>query len=327
MRRRAFIAGTTAVLAWPFAARAQERVRRVGMLMGLGRDDEEGQARLAAFQRGLEQAGWIEGRTIEITAYWAAGDPELTRKHAAELVRSSPDVILVNTPPGMIALQAETKSIPIVFLQVVEPTESGAIAHPARPGGNVTGFTHLYEYSMTGKWLALLKEAAPRILQVMALQNPAHPSWPGYLRALESSAASLGMRAIAGPVQSEADIARMIAELAREPNGALLVLPDSFTAVHRKQIVSLAEEHRIPAVYPLLYFAPIGGLLTYGADLVQLAGLAAGYVDRILRGAKPGELPVQSSTQFKLIINMRTGRKLGLDIPPTLLARADEVIE
>jgi putative ABC transport system substrate-binding protein len=161
----------------------------------------------------------------------------------------------------------------------------------------------------------------------MALQNPAHPSWPGYLKALESSASSLGMRAIPGPVQSPADITRMIAELAQELNGGLLVLPDSFTAVHREQIVSLAEEHRIPAVYPLLYFASIGGLLTYGADLVQLAGLAAGYVDRILRGANPGDLPVQSSTQFKLIINLRTARKLGLEVPPTLLARADEVIE
>ena len=328
MRRRevlSLVAGWSALLG---GAHAQsERTRRVSVLMGLSQYDHEAQGRLAAFRNGLREAGWSEDRNINIETYWAAGDVELTRKHAAEIVRSSPDAILVNTPPGMIALQKETTTIPIVFMQVVEPTESGAVANPARPGGNVTGFTHLYEYSIVGKWLALLKEVAPNTARAMALQNPAHPSWPGYLRALEAAAASMGVKAMPGPVRSEAEIDATITELAQEPDSGLIVLADSFTAVHRDKIVSLAERHRIPAVYPLLYFAPSGGLITYGADLVDLAGLAASYVDRILRGANPGDLPIQSSTRFKLIINLRTARKLGIVVPPLLLARADEVIE
>ena len=328
MRRREFL---TLIVGWPplaTSAHAQsERARRVSVLMGLSQEDREAQARLAAFRNRLREAGWGEGRNINIETYWAAGDIDLTRKHAGEIVRNAPDVILVNTPPGMIALQTETTNIPIVFLQVVEPTEAGVVVSPARPGGNVTGFTHLYEYSIVGKWLALLTEIAPNTTRAMALQHPAHPSWPGYIRALEAAATSLGIKALAGPVRNEAEIDRTIIELAQEPNGGLIVLADSFTAVHRDKIVSLAERHRIPAVYPLLYFAPSGGLITYGADLVELAGLAATYVDRILRGAAPGDLPIQSSTRFKLIINLRAAKKLGIEVPPTLLARADEVIE
>ena len=330
MRRREFITLLGgAAAAWPLAARAQqgERVRRIGALMTLAADDPEGQGRLRAFVQELQQLGWIDGRNVQADYYWAAGDIDRTHALAKELVRSAPDVIVVNTPPGLSALRVETHTIPIVFVQVLDASESTVVLNPARPESNVTGFTNFYEYAVSGKWLALLKEIAPSVSRVATLQNPNHPSWVGYQGSIAKTAPLLGVQPIPAHVYTPADIDNVLDALAREPNGGLLVLPDTFTTVHRDKIVALADHHRLPAVYPLRFFATGGGLMAYGADLVELLRLSASYVDRILRGARPSDLPVQSSTKFELVINLKTAKALGIEVPPTLLARADEVIE
>ena len=328
--RRDLISGLAiAASVWPLAVRAQPsgRVRRIGVLMGLAESDPEGQSRIAAFRKTLQDMGWTEGRNVRVDYYWAAGDIDRTRTLAKELVSSTPDVIVVNTPPGLSALRVETHTIPIIFVQVLDASESTVVMSPARPESNVTGFTNFYEYGVSSKWLALLKEIAPSVSRVAILQNPNHPSWVGYQSAIATSAPLLGVRPIRAHLYTPADIDNAVDALAREPNGGLLVLPDTFTTVHRDKIVALANHHRLPAVYPLRFFATGGGLMAYGADLVELLRLPASYVDRILRGARPSDLPVQSSTKFELVINLKTAKALGLDVPPTLLARADEVIE
>src|SRR5215468_10655526 len=301
--RRNFLATLGGAAAWPLAARAQqgERMRRIGVLMGLSESDPEAQSRIAAFRKTLQDLGWTEARNVRTDYYWAAGDIDRTHALAKELVSSAPDVIVVNTPPGLSALRLETHTIPIIFVQVLDASESTVVLNPARPESNVTGFTNFYEYCVSGKSLALLKEIAPSVSRVAILQNPNHPSWVGYQGSIAKTAPLLGLQPIPARVYTPADI-------------------DSV-------LDALADHHRLPAVYPLRFFATGGGLMAYGADLVELLRLSASYVDRILRGARPSDLPVQSLTKFELVINLKTAKALGLDVPPTLVARADEVIE
>ena len=329
MKRRKFIVYFGgAAAAWPLAALGQRanQIRRIAVLTGLAESDLEGQERLAAFRERLQKLGWTEGDNIRVITRWAAGDIARTRAYAAELVDLAPDVILVNTPPGLAALQTATRSIPVVFVQVVDAAE-GAIKSPAHPGGNVTGFYTFFDYSMAGKWLQLLKEVAPRVRRVAAMQNPKHPAWTRYLGALKNIAPSLGIEVIPAPVQEPAEIGRAIQIFAREPDGSLIVLPDSFTAVHRGLIIAAATRYRLPAIGHLKAFAAAGGLMSYGADLVDLVRQSASYVDRILRGKKPAELPVQASTRFVLVVNLKTAGAFGLKVPPSILLRADNVIE
>jgi ABC-type uncharacterized transport system substrate-binding protein len=330
VRRREFITLLGgAVAAWPLAARTQERdaAKRIGVLIGLAQSDTEGQARIAALKRGLEQAGWVNGKNVRIEVFWAGGDTDLTRRYAAELVASSPDVIIVNTPVGMVELQKKTRTLPIVFVQVSNVTESGLIVNPARPEANLTGFTHLFDYGIAGKWLQLLKEIAPHLTHVGILMSRNHPSWRGYVNALNSAASTTGVDAVEMGVERATEIESSLVSLAQKPNSGIVVPPDSFTAAHRDEIIRLTEKLQVPAVYGVPYFAYSGGLIAYGANLVELLNKAAAYVDRILRGESPSILPVQSSTSFNLIINLKTAKALGLTVPPALLARADEVIE
>ena len=328
MRRRDFIILGGGAVAWPLSARAQqaERMRRVGILMGLAESDPEGRARANAFLRTLHQSGWIEEKNVHLDWRWPAGDVARTQTDAIELVNSSPDVIMVNTPPGLSALRQATLTIPIVFAQVTDVSESG-VANPAHPQGNITGFaTFLQLRGERQKRPELLKEIAPAVTRIGFLQNPAHPSWPGYVSSMEAAAARVRLQVYPAPAKDEADIGRVLLSIPAGGNG-VVVLPDTFTVAHRDQIIALAKERRVPAMYPSPFFATGGGLVSYGADLVGLVGLTATYVDRILRGVRPEELPVQSSSKFSLVINLQTAKSLGLDIPPMLLARADEVIE
>jgi putative tryptophan/tyrosine transport system substrate-binding protein len=328
VKRREFITLLGGAAAWPARARAQaDKPRRIGVLMGLAESDPEGQSRIAAFRKQLHELGWTEGRNVQTDYRWAGGDVERTRAMAADLANTAPDVIVVNTPPGLAALRQATQTIPIVFVQVLDASESGIVASPARPEANITGFTNFYEYAMSGKWLTLLKELAPSVARVAVMQNPNHPSWDGYRRSVAPAAASLGIEVIAAGVSSPAEIDSALDALARQPAGGLLVLPDTFTTVHRDRILASAARHRLPAIYPARFFATGGGLMSYGADLVELLRLAATYVDRILRGATTHDLPVQSSTKFELVISLKTAKALGLEVPPMLLARTDEVIE
>jgi putative tryptophan/tyrosine transport system substrate-binding protein len=330
MRRREFITLLGgAAAAWSFAARAQERDRakRIGVLIGLTESDSEGQARVTTLKRGLEQTGWINGKNARIEVFWAGGDTDLTRRYAAELVASSPDVIVVNTPVGMVELQKKTRTLPIVFVQVSNVTESGLMVTPARPEANLTGFTHLFDYGIAGKWLQLLKEIAPNLTRVGILMSRNHPSWRGYASALNSAASLTGIEIVEMGVERASDIEPSLISLAQKPTSGIVVPPDSFTAAHRDEIIRLAEKLQIPSVYGVPYFAYSGGLIAYGANLVELFNKAAIYVDRILRGESPSILPVQSSTSFNLIINLKTAKALGLSVPPALQARADEMIE
>jgi putative tryptophan/tyrosine transport system substrate-binding protein len=301
-------------------------MRRVGVLMGLAETDPEGQARAAAFLRTLHGLGWVEDTNIRVDWRWAAGDVTRTQALAKELANSAPDVIVVNTPPGLSALRQATSTIPIVFAQVTDVSESG-VTNPARPQGNITGFAHFYTYELSGKWLGLLKQIAPTVTVIALLQNPAHPSWSGYVSSMKAAASIVGVQVQPAPVNTPSAIDRMFDSLAAVRNAGLVVPPDTFTTVHRDRIVKLANDHRLPAIYSVPIFATAGGLMSYGSNIVELVRLTATYVDRILRGAKPQELPVQSSSNFSLVINLKTARTLGLEVPPTLLAIADEVIE
>jgi putative ABC transport system substrate-binding protein len=331
MRRREFISllgGTVA--SWPLAARAQqlERVRRIGVFVNLAEGDREGQLSIEAFQRGLREFGWIEGRNIQVDYRWSPGaDTNRIRAAAMDLVASRPDLILASATEGLAAFSDATKTIPIVFVSVSDPVGQGFVSNLARPGGNLTGFT-AFEFSMGGKWIEILKEIAPKLARVAVLFNPkTAPYFASFLRSIETGAASLGLPWTAAPVNDVAEIEPKIAALAREPDGGLICPSDSFTSVHRKTIISLAASHRLPTIYAWREFGPDGGLVTYGLSAVDLYRRAAPYVDRILRGAHPGELPIQQPTKFDLVINLQTAKALGLEVPPTLLARADEVIE
>ena len=327
MKRREFITliGGAAV-AWPLAARAQQpdKVYRVGMLTGQPEGDPENAARLAAFRLALGKFGWSEGRNLLIDIRWGAGDPDRMRVLAKELNRLGPDIV-VSERPATAALRQEIPNVPIVFSQVANPVGAGFAASLARPGGNITGFTN-FEPSMGGKWLELLKEVAPRVARTAAIFNPETHSGQ-YWQSIEAAAPSLAVTFTRAPVRDAAEIERTIEAFARDPNGGLLVMPDSFTLTHRELIVALAERHRLPSIYAFRVFPASGGLLSYGIDQVEIYRRIAAYVDRIFRGANPGELPIEGPTKFELAVNLKTAKALGLEVPPSLLARADEVIE
>jgi putative ABC transport system substrate-binding protein len=332
MRRRTFIAlvgGTLA--ACPLAARAQQPhgTRQIGVLTTFSENDALAEGWLAAFRKGLEEADWRDGRNVQIDYRRAAGDADRLRTFAQELVALHPDVIFAVTTPTVAALLRETRTLPIVFAQVSDPVGSGFVASPARPGGNVTGFTNInIESSIGGKWLQLVKQIAPAVRRVAMIYNPPTSPFAGYyLRPFEAAGPAFAVQASAAPVDSDADIENALAALAREPGGGFVVLPDTFTGIHRQQIVALAARYHLPAVYPFRWFAEIGGLLSYGIDSDDMFRRAASYVDRILKGAKPADLPVQAPTKYELLINLKTAKALGLDVPQTLLVTADEVIE
>jgi len=328
VKRRKFIAAAGATVAWPLVSFAQQpdRMRRVGVLMGGAEDDLEFEARLTAFRQALEKLGWAEGRTARFDYRFAAADPALAQKYAAELVGMAPDVILANSPLVLRALRAQTSTIPIVFALIVDPVGEGFIKSLAQPGGNITGFTSL-EYPLSGKWVELLKEIAPSVRQVVAINHSGNVTGAGYLRALESAAQAAGMRLIAAHARDIADIERAISAMARESDGSLIMLPSPLGQVNREMIVKLAAQHRLPAVYPFRYYVASGGLMSYGVDTVEVFRRSASYIDRILKGEKPASLPVQQPTKFELVINLKTAKALGLTIPPSLLTQANEVIE
>jgi putative tryptophan/tyrosine transport system substrate-binding protein len=329
MKRREFIAGLAGAAAWPIAARAQpgDRVRRIGVLMAYAESDREGQAWIAAFHEGLQKVGWVEGRNIRIDLRWAADDVELMQQFAKELVANQPDIILTQNTPSTAAILRQTRSIPIIFGLVSDPVASGFVASFSRPEGNVTGFVN-FEGSVGGKWLELLKEAAPRTNRVAFLFNPTTaPFAIYYLDAFQAAARTLAVEAITTPVRDVSQLESAVVALAREPNGGVIVMPETFLNVHRMEVLSLAARQHLPAVYPFRFFAELGGLLSYGTEPLNNFRRAAIYVDRILKGEKPADLPVQAPTKYELVINLKTAKTLGLDVPPTLLARADEVIE
>jgi putative ABC transport system substrate-binding protein len=330
MRRREFISliGGTAV-AWPLASRAQqpERIRRVAILMGFAESDRDGQIFIAAFREGLHNLGWTEGRNIRFDTRWTALDTELVQRFAKELVALQPDLILSHVTPTTVALLQQTRTIPIIFVWVSDPIGSGFVASLARPGGNTTGFTPIVG-SLGGKWVELLKEIAPNVGRAAALFNPTMAPYADYyLNPFKAAAASNAVEAIAAPVNSITELESVIAAQAREPNGGLIVMPDTFTIGHRADITSLANRYLVPAVYWSRDFAELGGLISYGPDVVDEFRRAASYADRILKGETPSELPVQAPIKLKLVVNLKTANTLGINVPPTLLARADEVIE
>jgi putative tryptophan/tyrosine transport system substrate-binding protein len=327
--RREFIAGVGGAVAWPMVGRAQqaERLRHVGVLMNAVKDDPGGPAEVMAFRQGLTELGWIEGRNIDIQFRWPGGDIERARTFAKELVGLRPDVLIGRSTPTTAALKQETGTIPIIFVSVSEPVEQGFVQSLARPGKNITGFTS-FEASIGGKSLQLLKEVDPRIARVAIIYNPQTAPYAGlFLRSVASAAPTLAVEAVDMPVQSEVDIETTLARFARQPGGGLVAIPDSFTGEHRALIIALAARHRLPALYSTLSFTPSGGLMAYAVDTRDLMQRAAGYVDRILKGANPADLPVQQPAKFELSINLKTAKALGLAPPDMLIARADEVIE
>ena len=316
-------------MAWPLAARAQQadRMRRVGVLLNRVADDPEEQARLAAFLQRLQELGWTDGRNVRIDYRWAAADADRSRTYAAELVALAPDVILAAGSQSTAALLQTTRTVPIVFVNVVDPVGAGYVARLARPGGNATGFTP-FEYSLSGKWLELLKEIAPNLTRIAILRDPGIATGIGQFAAIQAMASpSLGVELSPIDVRDGGKIERDIAALARESNSGLIVTASSGASVHRELIIMLAARHGLPAVYPFRYFVTRGGLISYGPDPTDQFRRAAGYVDRILKGEKAADLPVQSPTKYELAINLKTANALGLTMPPSLLARADQVIE
>jgi len=326
MNRRDFITLLGGAAAWPLAARAQQRehMRRIGVLMPLAADDPEAQSRVAAFAQGLQQSGWTIGRNVRIDTRWAAGDAERIRKYAAELAALAPDVILAGGGAVVPSLLQATRTVPIVFTQTPDPVGAGFVNSLARPGGNVTGFT-TFEYGISAKWLELLKEIAPRVTRAAVIRDAAIASGTGQWGALQSVAPSFGVEL--SPVNMRGEIERSISTFARSANGGLIVAASTLAIVHREPIITLAARHKLPAVYSGRFFVTAGGLTSYGPDSIDPHRRAAGYVDRILKGEKPADLPVQAPTKYETVINLTTAKALGLDIPPTLLARADEVIE
>jgi len=324
MKRREFITAAALVVLDAFPAEA-DRLKLIGWFMGIA-DDSEGQARLFEFREALNQLGWREGTNYRLELRWGSGDSELIRSFAVDFASLDPDVILANGAPVMAALQRATSKTPVVFVQLTDPVEAGFVRSLRQPGGNITGFTH-FEYSVGAKWLQVLKELAPATSRVGVMQNPSNPDWPRYWRAVASGASTLALSMIPAHVDHHSKIRPVIRDLASEPDTALVVLPDTITSVYRDEIIDAAAQYRLPAVYPLRFFALSGGLVSYGVDHLDLYRRAASYVDRILEGASPGDLPVQQPTKFHLVINAKAAKALGLTIPPTLLARADEVIE
>ena len=330
MKRRDFIAliGGAAV-AWPLAARAQQadRVRRVGALMGgFTADNQMAQDRLTAFRQTLQQLGWTEGRNLRTEVRWSGADNERRRRDAAELVALAPDVILASGTTTVAALLQVSRTVPIVFTVVADPVAAGLVESLARPGGNATGFSP-FEYGLSPKWLELLKEIAPRVTRVAVLRDPAVASGIGLFSAIQIVAPPLGVEVTPVDVRDPAEIARAVTAFASGSNGGLIVTGGALATVHRQLIAALAARYRLPAVFASRPYVTAGGLISYGPDLLDQFRRAAGYVDRILKGEKPADLPVQAPTKYELVLNLKTAKALGLDVPQTLLARADEVIE
>jgi putative tryptophan/tyrosine transport system substrate-binding protein len=330
MRRREFIAGLAGSAAWPLAARAQQpgRMRQIGVLMGTGEDDPESKAQLSGFTKGLAELGWTDGRKLRMDVRWAAGNVDRMRMFAKELVELQPDVILSNSTPMTAVLQRETRTIPIVFVAVADPVGEGFVAGLPRPGGNMTGFSNL-EASMGGKWLQLLMEVAPGLKRVAIMFNPDTAAGGGsyFLPSFEAAARSLKVEPIIAPIHDDAEVEMVITSLGREPRGGLVVPQDSFMIVHRAPVILLAALNNVPVVYQRSISVRDGGLLSYGPDIVDVFRRAALYVDRILRGEKPADLPVQLPVKFEMALNAKTAKALGLTVPPSILARADGVIE
>jgi ABC-type uncharacterized transport system substrate-binding protein len=328
MRRRQFITLLGGAAAWPPASWAQQpaAMRRIGVLMNTTSDDVEGQARIAAFVQRLQQLGWTGGHNAQIDIRWGGGAYDRFQQYAAELVAQKPDVILAAAGTALAPLHRETKIIPIVFAQTPDPVGAGYVASMSRPGGNVTGFTQL-EYGLTGKWLELLKQIAPNVNRGAVLRDPGDPAGIGQWAAIHVIAPLLGVEMVPIDARDPTEIERAITDFARSSNGGLIVTASSATAVHRQRIVLLAARHRLPAIYPFRYFITSGGLFSYGPDTIEPYRRAAEYVDRILKGEKPADLPVQAPTRYDLVINLKTAKALDIDVPPLLLARADEVIE
>jgi putative ABC transport system substrate-binding protein len=328
LRRREFIATLgSAAVGWPLAVRAQQPERRIGVLMGYAEGDAQAQSRLAAFKQGLTALGWTEGRNLHIDIRWAAGDVNRATAFAKELLTLQPEVILSNTTPVTVALHRETKSVPLVFVIVSDPIGSGFVESLPRPGGNVTGFINL-EASLVEKWLELLKEVAPQVTRVAVMFNPqTAPYAEYYLQPLEAAAPKFGVKPFKAAVRNDADIEAVVAGLGREPNGGLIAMTDSFLLVHRKLVIDLTTRHKVPSMYFLSEVPAEGGLISYGVDAADQFLRAASYVDRILRGAKPADLPVQVPTKYELDINLKAAKALGLTIPQSILLRANKVIE
>jgi putative ABC transport system substrate-binding protein len=328
IKRREFVTllGGAAV-GWPLAARAQQSapMRRIGALTGIG-DDERAQARFAVFVQALAQLGWIDGRNVRIDYRWGGGDIEKTRKLATELAADAPDVIFATGTPAVEQLLKATRAVPIVFAFTPDPVGAGLVESLSQPGGNATGFLQ-FEYSLSGKWLELLKQIAPNVTRAAVLRDPAITAGIGQFAIIQSVAPSLGVEVVPISVQDAAEIERAVTAFARSGDRGLIVTGSASGFVHRELIVALAARHKLPAVYYVRDFVTSGGLISYGADFIEQYRRAAGYVDRILKGAKPADLPVQAPTGYQLVINLKTAKALGLDVPPSLLARADEVIE
>jgi putative ABC transport system substrate-binding protein len=327
-RRELLAALGGAVAAWPLAARGQqrERMRRIGVLHILAEDDPESRLRIAAFKQSLQEFGWTDGSNVQIEARWAAGNADNARKYAAELTALAPDVILAEGSPSVAALRSATRTVPIVFVSVIDPVGAGFVESLARPGGNATGFL-LFEYSLGGKWLELLKEIAPRVTRVAVLRDTGIAAGSGQLGAIQSVAPSFGVELRPVDVRDATEIERAVAAFARSANGGLIVTASALSGIHRALIVALAARHKLPAVYYRRDFVTGGGLVAYGPDFIDPFRRAAAYVDRILKGEKLADLPVQAPTKYGLVINLKTAKALGIEVPPTLIARADEVIE
>ena len=327
-RRELLAALSGAAAAWPLTARAQERkrMRRIGALMPYAANDPQVQSRNAAFLQGLQQLGWTVGNNVAIEYRWSAGNEDDTRKYAAELVALAPDVIFASGSAAVGPLQRATRTVPTVFALVPDPVGAGFVESLARPGGNITGFT-AYEYGIGAKWLELLKQTAPSVTRVAVLRDPAITAGIGLWGAIQSVSPSFGVELRPVDVRDAGEIERAVAAFARSPNGGLIITGSALAVVHRDLIITLAARHRLPAVYYDRYFAAAGGLISYGSDNVEEYRLAAGYVDRVLKGEKPANLPVQAATKYELVINLKTAKAMGLTVPETLLARADEVIE
>jgi ABC-type uncharacterized transport system substrate-binding protein len=330
MRRREFITLLGgAVVAWPPAARAQQpadQMRRIGVLINLAADDPEGHARITAFAQGLQEAGWTTGRNVRIDYRWGGAGADAMAKYAAELVALAPDVILAAASVSVAALLQITRTIPIVFVQVIDPVSAGYVASLARPGGNATGFT-IIEYGFSGKWLELLREIAPRITRAAVIRNPTVAAQIGQMGAIQSVAPSLGVELLPVEARDASEIERAVTAFARSGNGGLIVLSGNRALANRELIITLAARERLPAVYADRVFVTGGGLISYDTNRTEQYRRAAGYVDRILKGEKPADLPVQAPTKYELVINLKTAKALGLDVPTTLLARAENVIE
>jgi putative ABC transport system substrate-binding protein len=329
LKRREFMSLLGGAAAWPLTAQAQqpERKRRIGVLMAHSETDTEFHDYLSAFREGLQKLGWTEGRNVQIDSRWGALDSEARQRSARELIALQPDLILTQNTPPTASMLEQTRIIPVVFVIVADPVGSGFVQSLARPGANATGFT-VMEPTIAGKWLELLKEIAPRINRAAFLYNPATTPYRDiYLKPFKAAGASLAVEAIAAPVHDTPELESIVAAHAREPNGSLIVMPDGFLNVHRAEIVMLADRYHVPTVYPWRFFTEIGGLLSYGSVQSDIFRTAAIYVDRILKGEKPADLPVQAPTKYELVVNLKTAKALGLDVPPLLQQRADELIE